>query len=125
MSSRLVRVLHKILARRLSDSLPLSPRQKAFIPVDGCVENVVLLDTLIKDAKRKLKPLSLTFLDVAKAFDSVSYETTIRSMKRFGVPEPLLRYVAKSYQGTFTQLNVRGTQSAPKHCCRGVRQNDP
>lgn len=40
LSVTIVRLLHKILAARLSNSINL--RQKAFIPVDGCAPNIVL-----------------------------------------------------------------------------------
>jgi len=125
MSSRLVRLFHKILARRLTISLPLSQRQKAFRPVDGCAENVSLLDGILADCKKNLKPLVISFLDVAKAFDSVSHDTILRCMRRLGCPEPLVRYVESIYSATYTRLRVGGKTGQRIHCLRGVRQGDP
>src|SRR6218665_1826613 len=48
MASRVTRVLHKIVASRLTAKVPLDPRQKAFMPVDGCADNVFLLDNIIR-----------------------------------------------------------------------------
>src|SRR6218665_160779 len=74
----------RILSSRLTSSLPLDPRQKAFRPVDGCADNLFLLDTIIKDAQRRRRPLSIAFIDVAKAFDSVSHYILARSLRRLG-----------------------------------------
>ena len=40
---------------------------------DGCAENVIVLGTLLKDAKNNLKYANVASLDVAKAFDSGSH----------------------------------------------------
>jgi len=125
MSSRLVRLFHKILAKRLTASLPLSQRQKAFRPVDGCAENVCLLDGIVADCKRSLKPLVISFLDVAKAFDSVSHGTILRCMERLGCPRPLIEYVQSVYSATYTRLRVSAKTGELIHCRRGVRQGDP
>jgi hypothetical protein len=124
-TSRVTRVFHKVLASRLTRSVPLDPRQKAFRPVDGCADNVYLLDTLIKDAKRRRRPLALCFLDVAKAFDSVSNATVLRELRRHGFPEPLVEYVRCSLTNSTTCLKVGGRTGAPILCGRGVRQGDP
>ena len=124
-ASRVTRVFHKIIAARLTNSVPLDPRQKAFRPVDGCADNVYLLDSLLKDAQRRRRPLNLAFLDVAKAFDSVSHYTLARCLRRQGVPEPLVEYVCGTLANSSTVLKVQGRKSTPIVCGRGVRQGDP
>lgn len=124
-ASRVTRIFHKILAFRLTMKIPLDPRQKAFIPLDGCADNIFLLDSIIKGAQRQRKPVCLAFLDVAKAFDCVSHETLARSLRRLGVPAPLVDYVRTMYANTITTLKVGGKRSAPIKCGRGVRQGDP
>jgi len=42
MASRVTRVFHKILSCRLTVKVPLDPRQKAFVPVDGCADNILI-----------------------------------------------------------------------------------
>src|SRR6218665_924153 len=96
-----------------------------FRPVDGCTDNVFLLDTIIKEAQRRRRPLSLAFVDVAKAFDSVSHDTLRRALRRLGVPESLVDYVGYMYGHSSTVLVVNGRRSAPIVCGRGVRQGDP
>src|SRR6218665_1753435 len=125
MTSRVTRILHKILAVRLTGAALIDPRQKAFVPVDGCADNIFLLDSIIRGAQRKRRPVCMAFLDVAKAFDCVSHATLQRSLMRLGVPSPIVAYVANMYENTTTVLKVGGLRSAPIRCKRGVRQGDP
>lgn len=67
MISRITLIFHKVLAKRLESNIVLDPRQKAFIPCDGCADNVFLLDNIIRGAQRRHKPVCLAFLDASKA----------------------------------------------------------
>lgn len=68
-TSQLLRLYHSIIAKRLV-RLPLSKRQKAFLPRDGIAENAFIIEHLIKGAKARKDDLFLVFMDVVKAFDS-------------------------------------------------------
>ena len=126
-SSWLLRLLHKILAKRLDEICPLSVRQKAFKTGDGLLENVQILKAIIeKSTKSKNpRPLSLAFLDVKKAFDSVSHDTLLLACRRAGMPEPLLAYVKHLYENGKTRLKYGGELSDPIRVLQGVRQGDP
>ena len=63
---------HKVLASRLEATLPWNPRQTAFMKGDGVADSIWLLQTIIRQHQRTLQPLNITFLDIKKAFDSVS-----------------------------------------------------
>src|SRR6218665_3753410 len=125
MALPVTKVFHKILSSRLTSSIPLDPRQKAFRPVYICADNLFLLDTTIKDAQRRRRPLSIAFIDVANVFDSVSHYTLARSLRSLGVPEPLVEYVGHMYDNTSTGLKVNGRRSKHIVYGRAVRQGDP
>lgn len=95
------------------------------MPVDGCADNIFLLDSVIRGAQRRRRPVCLAFLDVAKAFDCVTHATLERSLKGIGVPTPIIGYVSNMYANTITVLKVGGRRSDPIQCKRGVRQGDP
>src|SRR6218665_1181684 len=116
-ASRVTRIFHKILAGCLTAKVPLDPRQKAFLPVDGCADNNYLLDNIIKGAQRQRKPVCLAFLDVAKAIDCVSHDTLARTLRR--------QYVRLMYANILAVLKVGGRRSDPIRYGRGVRQGDP
>jgi len=59
---------------RLEDDIPLLPRQKAFRRGDGLTDNVCILRVALRDRTQNHRPIFVTFVDVAKAFDSVSHE---------------------------------------------------
>ena len=81
-----IRCFHKILAWRLTLSLPWNERQKAFQAGDGVADSIWLLQTIIRQHQQLLIPLNIAFLDVKKAFDSVSHQSLILAAKRMGIP---------------------------------------
>ena len=126
-SSWLLRLLHKILAQRLESLCPLSARQKAFKRGDGLLENIQILKALIeKSTKSKNpRPLAIAFLDVKKAFDSVSHHTLLIACRRAGMPAPLIAYVKFLYANGKTRLRYGGKLSDPIRVLQGVRQGCP
>lgn len=125
-ASMVARLFHKVLARRLERVLPLSVRQKAFRSGDGLAENAFILKSIIEDSKRNLNNLNCTFIDVNKAFDSVSHETMLLSLSRLGVPGRLLCYIKSLYSGSTVCLKVfNSVMSDVVKVSRGVRQGDP
>ena len=124
-ASHILRVFHKIMARRFDALLPLKYTQKGFRNGDGIAQHVLSLQAIIDGAKREHKPLSLVFLDVRKAFDSVSHDTIVLAMRRLGCPEPFLAYVRDLYSRSSTVIEHNGERSAPIFTRRGVKQGDP
>jgi hypothetical protein len=67
----------------------------------------------------------LVFLDVRKAFDSVSHDTIVLAMRRLGCPDPFLSYIRDLYSRSSTVIEHNGERSAPIFTRRGVKQGDP
>ena len=82
----IVRLFHSILAKRLEALCPPSERQKAFRKGDGIAENIEVFKETLKYAQdpKKPKDLYVAFLDVRKAFDSVSHQSLALASKRAG-----------------------------------------
>ena len=76
------------------------------------------------DSARPSK-LYLVFLDVKKAFDSVSYESMILALHHAGLPEPLLAYLSGLYKNSWTRILADGKLSGPIDPTQGVRQGNP
>lgn len=123
-SSVLLRLYHRILAKRLLSKLDFDYRQRAFTPVDGCAENVFLLASVLEDAKQKLRPLHMASLDLSKAFDRVTTEAVIRGARRAGLNQEFLDYLQDVYEDSWTTLTLEGA-SRRVHPTVGVRQGDP
>lgn len=123
-ASILVRLFHKILSRRILSQVDLDMRQRAFIPVDGCGENIAILSATLHEAKTRFKPLYMASLDISKAFDSVSTKAIIRAACRKGLSSAFIRYLEHFYATSTTVLNFEGTTLLTRPA-RGARQGDP
>lgn len=118
------RLFHKILARRVTAAASLDFRQRAFQPVDGCAENILLLSTALDEARQKLRPLHLASVDLAKAFDRVTTESILRGALRAGFDDSLLAYIRELYATSYTTLQYEGEELVVQPTT-GVRQGDP
>ena len=124
-SNLIPRILHKLLAERCEATIPCTVRQKAFRKVDGISQNLWILRNIIHTAKVSSTNLSLCFLDVKKAFDSVSHQSLILAAARMGMPSTLLSYIAELYTNSTTVLSSNGVTSEPVSVRQGVKQGDP
>ena len=124
-SSVIVRTFHKILASRLAKQVVLDQRQRAFIPADGCAENIWKFDIVLRHHRQNFKPLYLASVDIAKAFDSVTHETIMDTLVTMGVPGPMVAYIKYVYQKSRTMIACDGWASNDIHPACGVKQGDP
>ena len=124
-ASVVTRVLNKILATRLLDSIPLDDRQKAFRDLDGCAEGIMKLDMVIKTCKSRFRSLFIASIDMRKAFDSVSHQAIFDTLKSFGVPKQLITYLQAMYDNNITKITYDGWESDPIRSTTGVKQGDP
>ena len=69
------------------------------------------------------RDLYICFLDVKKAFDSVSHESLLATCRRIGLPEPLIGYIRGTYERGSTRLLNGGKVSSL--ILQGVKQGDP
>ena len=103
---------------------PLSNRQKAFTHGDGLADNIWLVKAIIKKKREQKQRLNLTFIDVSKAFDSVSHQSIVRAAHRLGTPPFTLRYISEVYRNCSVQLKFGRTFSQDIQVNREVRQGD-
>ena len=123
--AHLARLFTRAFAARLTHSLPLHRRQKAFRPVDGCGENLSLIEGIIADARKRSRPLYITFVDVAKAFDTVSHHSIERALRRLRCPTPFVTLVRNLYQGAETRIHLDGVDTEAIQITNGVKQGCP
>ena len=90
-ASIVAHLFHRVLAMRLEDDVLLSPRQKTFRCGDGFADNVYILRSALRDHTQNHRPIFVTFIDVAKAFYSVSHESMIKAAGQAGIPVAVLQ----------------------------------
>ncbi|NWS07727.1 PO22 protein, partial [Motacilla alba] len=93
-----------IITARMSKACPLNPRQKGFIKAAGCSENLKLLQAIIQSAKREHKPLGVIFVDIAKAFDTVSHQHILHVLQQRGVDPHIVGLVNDMYKDISTYI---------------------
>ena len=123
--AHIARLFTRTFAARLTTNLPLHHRQKAFRPVDGCGENLALIEGIIADARKRSRPLYITFVDVAKAFDTVSHRSIERALCRLRCPKPFVTLTKNLYQGAQTKIHLDGVETEAIPITNGVKQGCP
>jgi hypothetical protein len=125
-SSLLIRIYNKILAKRMSSVFHTSSKQTGFKPVNGVGQNVALLHNILRHARSNKNNISICLLDVSKAFDSVSHESISRALKRNGCPLDFIELIENQYENAYTTISYSKNEiSAPIRLKRGVKQGDP
>ena len=80
------------------------------------------VNTLIHMCKTHIRDARTIFVDIKKAFDSVSHQTLIAAATRMGTPSNLLQYIDLIHRDS--QVFIQ-TTSDPIKVAQGVRQGDP
>jgi len=123
--SIVVRQLNAILAARLTSSVNWDPRQRGFLPTDGCADNATIVDLVLRDHHRRSASCYIATLDVSKAFDSVSHKAVFDTLTAYGAPPGFVGYIRNMYRGGGTYLSGNGWRSEEFIPARGVKQGDP
>ncbi|NWV63026.1 POLR protein, partial [Malurus elegans] len=93
-----------ILTSRLSKACPLTPRQRGFIRVAGCSENLKLLQTIIRSAKKEHRPLGVVFVDITKAFNTVIHQHILHGLQVREVDPHIIDLVRNMYDNINTYI---------------------
>ncbi|NXU97894.1 POLR protein, partial [Cettia cetti] len=93
-----------IMTARLEKACPINPRQKGFTMAAGCSENLKLLQLLIKTAKKDHRNIAVVFVDIAKAFDTVSHQHIVMSLRQRNVEEHIISLIVNMYENTTTEI---------------------
>ena len=123
--NHLFRFFTRFLAKRLASACQLSPRRRGFIPAPGCSENVYVLSNLLTQAKRAKKDLSVVFIDMSKAFDSIPHKALVAALRRFGIDERLVDLVLELYREGKTSFPWEESSTRDISMKIGVKQGDP
>ena len=93
--------------------------------MDGCRDNTVLLDTLLRSLYQQFKSSFAATLDLARAFDSVEYSAIMRAAEAAGISPLLINYLKSLYASCTTTLSGTNWSSEPIKVTRGVKPGDP
>lgn len=123
--SVIARELHRILANRITSSIQVDERQRANKSIDGCRDNFIQLDMILREHRSTFKQMYMASVDVSKSFDSVSHPSITAVLGSFGIPQPFIEYISSTCEHESTVIESDGWSSRPIHPKRGVKQGDP
>ena len=69
-------------------------------------------------------PLTVTFIDFKKAFDSINRKVMFAVLRHYGIPKPLVDAIGVMYNNSKSAVMVDGSISDPFAVSTGVLQGD-
>src|SRR6266542_1217008 len=82
------------------------------------------LNNIIEDAKEHKKELWILTQDMAKAYDSVSMEGLLLSLRRLGLPERFIQWILDLFQGRHMRVITAFGLTDPFSAADGIDQGD-
>ncbi len=127
--SCLYKLLMAVLARRMTtfaiDKDLLSKEQKSARASEGCYEHAFILESVLNDARRQLRPLCLAWLDIRNAFGSIPHAALSTTLSHMGFPPQLISMIMNVCTGATTEVLTPTGKTLPIPIHSGVKQGCP
>lgn len=122
------KVISRIIHERIVKLLPtiISPQQSGFVKGRSIVENILLVQEIVHDIRIRGKPTNVVLkLDMAKAYDRVSWLFLTKVLRKMGFGEILIDMVYKIISNNWYSILVNGQPKGFFKSTRGLKQRDP
>ncbi|XP_059290999.1 uncharacterized protein LOC132044521 [Lycium ferocissimum] len=124
--------INKIISRQLHNKLEvilpslISPNQSGFVKGRNIIENVLLTQELVADIIKRGKHANVIIkLDMAKAYDRLSWRFLVQVLRKMGFAEEYVDIVWRLIANNWYSILINGQSFGFFHSTRGVRQGDP
>ena len=98
------------------------------VDTKGCIDNLLIDKTVTEDAKINHKNLSMVWIDIKKAFDSVSHEWIIKELQMYETHPKIISLIEKIINSWTIALEIVTAQDkehiGPIKLNRGILQGD-
>ncbi|XP_060202575.1 uncharacterized protein LOC132630997 [Lycium barbarum] len=128
LSNFINKVISRVVQDKLEGILPslISPNQSGFVKGRCIIENVLLTQEVVTDSRLRGKPANVILkLDMAKAYDRVSWSYLIRVLRKMGFAEIFIDMVWRMIANNWYSILLNGQAYGFFHSTRGVKQGDP
>lgn len=123
--SMILRLFSSVMFHRLASACSTSVRQKGFCKVPGCSENLLIIEGILKVRSTAKVPLAMVFIDLAKAFDSISHKHIQAVLEERLVDPAMVSLIMDSYVGCTTKVRTECGLTPNISMDIGVKQGDP
>ena len=130
-------VLYKLTTSVLADKIHRHLEERGLLPIEqkgcrkgsyGCKEILLMNKTIIDDARRKKKNLSMAWIDYKKAYDSVPHDWILDALSMYQIHPKLIKFCEISMNQWCTRLCLNNQhqtiQSRSIQIKRGIFQGD-
>lgn len=124
----LYKLISKIIAERLKPLLNsiVDKAQSAFLPGRQMVDNIHLMQQLIRGYNRKrISPRCIIKIDLEKAYDSISWEFLHSVLLGLRFPLMFVKWIMECVTTTSFSISINGGIHGFFKGKRGLRQGDP
>jgi hypothetical protein len=123
------KIVTKVIVERLKECIAtlISPFQTGFVPGRNIHDNIVVAKEMAH-SMHQMKGRKGAFaikVDLAKAYDKLSWEFIWRVLMEIGLPETLVNIVMHAITSVMTNVKWNGARSEYFKPQRGIRQGDP
>lgn len=128
LSNYINKVVSRVLHERIVVVLPkiISPNQAGFIKGRSIVENVLLAQEIIRDINRRKKHINVVVkLNMAKAYDRMSWVFLTKVLRKFGFAESIIDMVWRLVYNNWYTVLINGQSFGFFQSTRGLKQGDP
>ena len=117
----------KVLSRRIKKVIEkvIYGSQSAFLSRRGLLDNVLVVNEVLDDLKRRKKSGVIVKLDFEKAYDSVSWEFLFYMMRILGFCGKWIQWIRACLESATISVLVNGSPTKEFKPSRGLRQGDP
>lgn len=97
--------------------------QNGFLPKRGCADAQATLKMALQTSREHGQDTYILFVDLVKTFDSVNRKMLEEILRKYGVPESLIKVIGKMYKGVVTEMKLSKQSVSFKSTSR-VKQGD-
>ena len=119
------KIFAKILSTRFSHQIAeklLPDCQCGFRPDRSTSDMIFACRQMLEKGREQQQPLSIAFVDLKKAFDTVNRPLLFDILERFGCPPTVLGLLRALHTGNTASVRVAGATSDPFQVTMGVKQ---
>ncbi|WMV41297.1 hypothetical protein MTR67_034682 [Solanum verrucosum] len=128
LSSFMNKIFSRVVDERLTRVLPkiISPTQSGFVKGRSITENILLAQEIIKDINVRNKNVNVVVkLDMAKAYDRMSWIFLTKVLRKFGFAEEMINMIWRIVSNNWYSVLINGRAHGFFHSTRGLKQGDP